>query len=146
MSTTSKVAPGRDAALGEVAQHLGVGVRDAHEGRPRAAGLERLQRLGGAPPRCARRGVGIGSPCGIARGVAELGGDQLLELLGEDVLEHLGLVVHAIPGHAERLGQVELEQAVVAQDLERHPDARAAVSCDAAVGLVGDQPQRVEAA
>ena len=56
----------------------------------------------------------------VVRRVAELGRDQLLELLGEDVLEHLGLVVHAVPGHAERLGEVELEQAVVAQHLERH--------------------------
>ncbi len=29
--------------------------------------------------------------------VAELGGDQRLELLGEDVLEHLGLIVDAVP-------------------------------------------------
>ena len=54
-------------------------------------------------------------------GVAELGRDELLELLGEDVLEHLGLVVHAVPRHVERLGEVELEQPVVADDLERQP-------------------------
>ena len=40
------------------------------------------------------------------------------------MLEHLGLVVHAVPRHAERLGQVELQQPVVAQHLERHPLAR----------------------
>jgi hypothetical protein len=45
---------------------------------------------------------------------------RLLELLGEDVLEHLGLGVDAVPRHVERLGEVELEQAVVADDLERH--------------------------
>ena len=61
----------------------------------------------------------------VVRRVAELGGDQLLELLGEDVLEHLGLVVDAVPRHAERLGEVELEQPVVAQDLERDPRAPA---------------------
>ena len=52
--------------------------------------------------------------------IAELGGDERLELLGEDVLEDLGLGVDAIPRHVERLGEVELEQAVVADDLERH--------------------------
>ena len=56
----------------------------------------------------------------VARRVAELGGDQVLELLGEHVLEHLGLGVHAIPRDPEALGQVELEQPVVADDLERH--------------------------
>ena len=35
------------------------------------------------------------------------------------MLEALGLVVHAVPRHAEVLGEVELEQAVVADDLER---------------------------
>ena len=62
----------------------------------------------------------------VVRRVAELGGDQRLELLGEDVLEHLGLVVHAIPRHPERLGQVELEQPVVADHLERDARARSA--------------------
>ena len=35
------------------------------------------------------------------------------------MLEHLGLGVHAIPRHPELLGQEQLEQAVVAQHLER---------------------------
>ena len=60
--------------------------------------------------------------------IAELGGDERLELLGEDVLEDLGLGVDAIPGHVERLGEVELEQAVVADDLERDALAVASVS------------------
>ena len=42
------------------------------------------------------------------------------------MLEHLGLLVDPIPRHAERLGEVELEQAVVAHDLERDALARAA--------------------
>ena len=62
----------------------------------------------------------------VVRRVAELGGDQLLELLGEDVLEHLGLVVDAVPRHPEALGEVELEQPVVAQHLERDLRRRAA--------------------
>ena len=57
----------------------------------------------------------------VERRVAELRGDQLLELLGDHVLEHLGLGVHAIPGHLKRLRQEQLQQAVVADHLERDP-------------------------
>ena len=87
--------------------------RCARRCRALAGARGRPARWSGAPRSRGPR-VGIGSPCGSTRRVAELGGDQLLELLGEDVLEHLGLGVHAIPRHAERLGEVELEQAVVA--------------------------------
>ena len=55
----------------------------------------------------------------VVRGVTELLRDQLGELLGDRVLEHLGLVVHAVPRHPERLGEVQLEQPVVADHLER---------------------------
>jgi hypothetical protein len=37
----------------------------------------------------------------IASGIPQLGRDQLLQLLGQDVLEHLGLVVHPVPRHAQ---------------------------------------------
>ena len=61
------------------------------------------------------------------------------------MLEHLGLVVHAIPGHVERFGEVELEQPVVADDLQR--DALAvAGELDAAVAHVGHEPELVELA
>ena len=81
----------------------------------------------------------------VDRRVAELGRDQRLELLGEDVLEDLGLGVHAIPGHVERLGEVELEQAVVADDLERDPLAVGG-QLDALVGHVVDQAELAQAA
>jgi hypothetical protein len=71
--------------------------------------------------------------------VAELGRDQLLELLREDVFEHLGLVVDSIPRHAQRLREVELEQPVVAQHLQRERLAVAA-QLDALVGDVAHQP------
>ena len=107
----------RDALLGQVAQHLRVGVRDAHEapaGTDRqlvqAAGLALLQVERRRRDRVAVR---------VDRRVAELRGDQLLEVVGEDVLEHLGLGVHAVPRHPQHLGQVALEQAVVADHLER---------------------------
>ena len=60
----------------------------------------------------------------VVRRVAELGGDQLLELLGEHVLEHLGLLVHAVPRHAEALDEVQLEQPVMAHHLERDAPCR----------------------
>ena len=60
------------------------------------------------------------------------------------MLEHLGLLVHAVPRHAERLGEIELEQPMVAQHLERHPLARAREP-HAVVGLARDEPERLEA-
>ena len=65
-------------------------------------------------------GAGNRIAVGVHDGIAELGRDQLLELLGEHVLEHLGLGVDAIPGHPERLGEEQLEEAVVAKHLKRH--------------------------
>jgi hypothetical protein len=47
-------------------------------------------------------------------GVAKASRDQSLEVLGEHVLEDLGLGVHAIPGHPELLGQKQLDQSMVA--------------------------------
>ena len=105
----------------QVAQHLRVGVRDAHEAP--AAPASSASSATGRPSSISRSRGRDRVAVRVVRRVAELRGDQLLELLGEHVLEHLGLVVHAVPRHAERLGQVELEQAVVADDLER--DARA---------------------
>ena len=116
-----QLVPGGDPALGQVAEHVGVGVRDPRE-RPARAGLQGPKALGadlldGQVPRRDRVAVRV------VRGVAELGRDQLLELVGEDVLEHLGLLVDAIPRHAEALDQVQLEQPVMADDLERHAQA-----------------------
>ncbi len=81
----------------------------------------------------------------IVRRVAELGRDQRLELVGEHVLEHLGLLVDAVPRHAERFGEVELQQPVVAQHLEREPGARFRQP-HAAVALVRDETELVELA
>ena len=80
----------------------------------------------------------------IVRRVAEPRRDQLLELLGDVVLEHLGLVVDAVPRHAE-LRQQQLEQAVVADHLER--DAPPVLGQrDAVVGLVRDEARARRAA
>ena len=55
----------------------------------------------------------------IERRVAELLGDQALEVVGEEVLEYLRFGVHFVPRHAEALDEIQLEQAVVADHLER---------------------------
>src|SRR5204863_306164 len=61
----------------------------------------------------------------------------------EDALERVGLVVDVVDVHAERLGKVGLEQAVVPDDLERDPLARGREG-DAAVGLVVGELERGE--
>ena len=74
----------------------------------------------------------------VVRGMAELGVDPPLELLGQGVLETVGLVVDVLERDAERLGEVLLKQAVVPHHLER--DTAAALrERHAAVGRVDDQ-------
>jgi DtxR family Mn-dependent transcriptional regulator len=53
----------------------------------------------------------------VVRRVAELRRDQLLELLGDVVLEQLRLLVDAIPRHPEALGEVQLEHHI-SEELE----------------------------
>ena len=66
-STTSSVVAGRDPALGEVAQHLGVGVGDAHEAPARAdARARRARRC--RPRRSSGRRSGSGRRAGRASG------------------------------------------------------------------------------
>ena len=79
----------------------------------------------------------------IADGVIERGGDAILENLGDDVLETIGLGVDVLPRHTKLLDEVELEQAMVAQHLERDLLALRRQH-DAAVGLVLDQVVLVE--
>src|SRR5207342_321770 len=75
--------------------------------------------------------------------VAELARDQLLELLGERVLEHLRLGMYLVLGHPEVLHEEQLEQAMVADHLER--DAAALLGeADAAVALVLDEVEARE--
>jgi hypothetical protein len=85
----------RDALFGEVAQHLGVGVRDPHE--PSAlTHLEAVECLGVAfvdDEVAVRDRVAVR----VVRRVAELRRDARLEVLRENVLERLGLLVDAIP-------------------------------------------------
>ena len=76
----------------------------------------------------------------VDRRVAELRGDQLLELLRKRVLEHLGLGVHLVPGHAEALDEEQLDEPVVPDHLERDTPP-ALGETDAAVALVLDEAQ-----
>ena len=80
---------------------------------------------------------------GIVARLAELLGDQQLEVLGDVVLEHLGLLVDPVLRHPERLREVGLDQAVVADHLKRDalPGARQHHSL---VEGVLDQPHLVE--
>ena len=133
-----ELAAGRDPTLGEEPQHLRVRVRHAGE-RPTRARLEGLQahRVALVDLQVAGRDrIAVG----VAGGIAEPGGDQLLEFFGQDVLEHLRLLVHAVPGDAKALGEVELEQAVMAQNLERDPPAIFGQR-DAVIRLMLDEPE-----
>ncbi len=137
-----ELVPGRDPALGQIPQHLRIGVRHASE-RAGGPSLERVEALGRRlldPQVAGRDRVAVR----IVRRVAELDGDQLLELLGKDVLEHLGLLVNAIPRHAEALDQVQLEQPVVAHHLERHAPPVLGQE-HPVVGLVDHEPELAEA-
>ncbi len=69
--------------------------------------------------------------------------DPRLELLGDHVLEAVGLVVDVLDIEPERLREVELDQAVMADHLERH-ELAVRREPRAAVGLVLDQPERCE--
>ena len=81
----------------------------------------------------------------VERRVAELRRDRFLELLGERVLQALRLRVDCVPAEPERFREVELEQPVVAYDLER--DAAAGLGqTHAAVALVRDETEPVELA
>ena len=78
---------------------------------------------------------------GVARRVTECDGDALLEVLADVVLQDLGLIVDAVPGHSERLGEERLEQPVMADHLEGHPLTRRR-QLGALIRLVAHQPER----
>jgi hypothetical protein len=132
-----------DRALRQVAQHVGIGVRDAGE----HPGLPHVQLVQGARGELLDREVGRGDrvAVGIVRRVAQLGRDDLLELAREHVLEDLGLGVDPIPRDLEDLRQEELEQAGVADDLERDATAVGG-QAHAAIGRVLGEPELVELA
>src|SRR2546423_104680 len=87
-----------DPALSQEAEHLRVGVRDTHEGRPlaRLEVVERTRLVVGDRQLSARDRVAVR----VEGRVAELGGDQLLEALGGDGLGPLSFGMHLVPALA----------------------------------------------
>ena len=132
----------QEAELGEVAQQPGIAVGHAPD-HGFGAARELAQRpvvLVGQLELGRRDRVAVR----IARRMAERRVDARLERLGEVVLEPLGLGMHLVPREPERLHQVELEQAVVADDLERRLRARVGQR-DAVVRLVAHESHAREA-
>src|SRR5262245_26987181 len=107
---------GLNLALRQVAQHRCVAVGDSGEG-PLFPRLELGQRNGvvGADRQLPIRDrISVR----IEYGLAQLCGDELLELFGDVVLQHLSLLVNPVPRHSQHLRQEELDQAVVADRLQ----------------------------
>src|SRR6476659_127239 len=92
---------GLNLTFSQVAQHRRVAVGDAREDAALAR-LEIVQRH-----RVLHRDLEVAIRDRVAvrvpNGLPELGGDQLLELLADVVLEGFGLGVHLVPGHGEDL-------------------------------------------
>ena len=51
-------------------------------------------------------------------GIAQLRRQALLDLVGEDMLELAGLVVHLVPGQVEVVGKEAFAQAVAAHETQ----------------------------
>jgi hypothetical protein len=105
-----------DPESGEIAQGLGLGVGDT---------LDHQTPAHRAVPQLRSNGIGDGEvlagnriPVRIQGWMSEVDGYAFLELFREDVLEDLRLIVDLVPGHPERLGEIGLEQTVMADDLE----------------------------
>jgi hypothetical protein len=79
----------------------------------------------------------------IVRREAERAVDPRLELLGDHMLEPVGLVVDVVDVETKGLCEVELEQAMVADHLDCDALAGARQSC-APVRLVLEQAERRE--
>ena len=134
---------GNSPSSAEVAQERRIRVGDAQDDGLVAAHQlgERARRVGHELELGGRDRIAVR----IALGEAERRVDARLDLLGEVVLEAIGLGVHLVPAEPERLHQVELEQPVVADDLERDALARGRQR-RAVVALVLDQSEARRAA
>ena len=111
----------RDAALGQVAQHLGIGVGDAHEDAARRpAPATRGCSVSSSAISSSR--LGIGSPCGSWVGLPSFAAISSSSSSERTCSSTSASSCTRSQGTPERLGQVQLQQPVVAQDLER--DAR----------------------
>ena len=128
----------QDPAVREEAQHGRILVRDTSETGDRA-GFERVEAaasIRGDPEVASGNRIAVR----VDGRIAELPGDQLLELLRKCVFEHLGLRMHLVPGHAEVLHEERLEQPVMTDHLECDATTLVGESC-AAIALVLDEAE-----
>ena len=141
-SRTTKRSPGRDAALGEVAQHLRVGVRDAHE-QPAIARLAGSPGVGRRAPRARGRRSGSGR-----RADRRSDGRAWRRSAPRDPRRARARAPPPRRARGPRASPAprrdSLEQAVVADHLERHAPPVVGQP-HAAVGRVRDQAELVEA-
>ena len=77
---------------------------------------------------------------GVLPGISQRLVDLLFELLGNDVFQEIRFLVHLVPGVAQYLGQIQFQQPVVPDDLERDPGSGRSQS-DSLVALVFHQLQ-----
>ena len=105
-----------DSLSGEVAEHLRVFVGDAGDfgGLAGAKKRECLRLVGGERAVECRDGVAVR----VELGMTELGGDALLEALGDEVFEAFGFEMDFVPRVVEDLVEEGLEEAVMSDDLE----------------------------
>src|SRR5690606_30283995 len=122
--------------VGEVPQHLRLGVGDPHD--PAALACRRLGERAGRGQRDLAGDAGDRVPVRVADRVAEQRVDPLDEEGGDGVLEHLGLVVDLVPLVPEVLDAQRLDEPAAADQRPR-PLPPPAGERDAAVALVVDQ-------
>ena len=122
---------------GQVAEQLGVAIGNLLHGRSFAR-CEPAERLSFRVDDSQLR-VGDRIAVRVLRRRAERLVDERLERFGESVLEAVCLGMNGVEPELERLGQVELEQTVVAEQLERDPLAGSG-QANAAIELVVDEP------
>jgi Multicopper oxidase len=137
-----EIRAGDEPELAEVAEQLGVAVRDPGDGRPHP-GLEVEQ---GPVVGVLYTEIPIRDRVAVrvVRRVSELLVDLGLQLLGQRVLEELRLGVHCVEREPQAVDEVALEQPVMTEDLERATPARVGEG-DAPVREPLDEAELVEA-
>jgi hypothetical protein len=140
-SKTRTFPGGNQPEISQVAEKRGIIIGDAHDrGPPSLLDFSERSRLCSVERELARRNR---ITVRVVTRIPEKLVDLRLDPVGEMVLEEFGFGVHLVPAEPERLGQVELEEAMVTDDLE----------CDtlagrrergAAVGLVLDEIEAEE--
>src|SRR5215218_2628864 len=92
-------------ALVEIPQHRRLGVRYPDE--PPSVADGKIRHPGRLAFVDLKLRGGNGGAVRVMGGVAKLGGNARFEILGENVLERLGLLVYAVPRYLQMLGEIE---------------------------------------